>query len=280
MGQGVALAAKNWLAHFHPGFLFHSGDATARHQLPGLGLMHWVQAPLLALGLLWILRRRKPMDLLLFAWIALYPVSASLTREGIPHALRSIVGLPAWPILCGIGTGYLFCLLDKHLEHNSRNRLAILAIAIILVLAPLPKLFQSLWIQWPREAREAFEQPEQILTDALLRHASGGEMLRRKPATLRLSGYVAYAPHRLLFQGRVRPADWQRLGLEALPARLLMPGALAHQWKGFAPGDCLAVFAEELQGLDAQSYQVLESFEQLDPDGQPSRWGVVIKKSR
>jgi hypothetical protein len=280
VGQGIALAAKNWLAHFHPGFLFHSGDATARHQLPGLGLMHWVQAPLLALGLLWIFRRRKPAGLLLLAWIALYPISASLTREGIPHALRSIVGLPAWPILCGIGTGYLFRLLAGHVERAPHIRWAVLAVGIILLLAPMPKLIRSLWTDWPREAREAFEQPEQILTDALTRHYGGGEQPRESHAVLHLSGYVAYAPHRLLFHGRVRPADWQRSGLEALPARLLMPGALAHQWKGFAPGDRIAVFAAELQGLAPESYRILDSFEESSPDGQRYCWGLVIEKSR
>lgn len=98
---------KNYLAHFSPQFLFLSGDANPRHAVEGFGEMLWVEAPLLVAGLLRVCKRvrnpRARVERLLLGWFLLTPLSAALTNEGIPHALRTLHGLPCPQILCALG---------------------------------------------------------------------------------------------------------------------------------------------------------------------------------
>jgi hypothetical protein len=103
----VLVFLKNYLAHFSPQFLFLSGDANPRHAVEGFGELLWVEAPLLVAGLLRVCKRarnpRARAERLLLGWFLLAPLSAALTNEGIPHALRTLHALPCPQILCALG---------------------------------------------------------------------------------------------------------------------------------------------------------------------------------
>jgi len=94
---------KNYFMHLSPNFLLFHGDAELRHGV-GVGVLTLTEFVGLVVGVISLIRSRKPENIVLLFWLAAFPVAASLTREGIPHALRTIVALPGLQVIaaCGI----------------------------------------------------------------------------------------------------------------------------------------------------------------------------------
>ncbi|MDR7550173.1 MAG: glycosyltransferase family 39 protein, partial [Armatimonadota bacterium] len=100
----LATFAQNYLAHLSPGFLFVSGDPNLRHHAPGTGQLFWWMLPLVVLGFVelgW--RRDLPHRGLLAAWLLIFPLGGALTNDGVPHATRTLLGLPALCLVIGLG---------------------------------------------------------------------------------------------------------------------------------------------------------------------------------
>jgi 4-amino-4-deoxy-L-arabinose transferase-like glycosyltransferase len=93
---------RNYFQHWSPGFLLLHGDAELRHGA-GTGTMTLVEILGLIAGIVVLFRERRRANVLWLGWLLLWPVAASLTRIGIPHALRSIVSLPAMQVVAAIG---------------------------------------------------------------------------------------------------------------------------------------------------------------------------------
>jgi hypothetical protein len=144
------------------------------------------------------------------------------------------------------------------------RRVVISLIVVLLVGFPSLALMRSLFHRWPVESALAFEWPAQQVTLALLSSGTGadrGEETREQPDPLPerwLSGHVPYAPHRLLFHGRVVPDQWQKKGLAALPARLLPPLPLTRAWPMVGEGDLLGLLAPDLATLPPSAYAVVD----------------------
>jgi hypothetical protein len=102
----VRVFLGNYFAHYSPAFLLWRGDAELRHGA-GVGVLNWGEAVPIVVGLVVALRQRSSWDRTLLWWFLIFPVAASLTREGIPHALRSIVAQPAVALLSGLGAARL-----------------------------------------------------------------------------------------------------------------------------------------------------------------------------
>ncbi|MCX7920375.1 MAG: glycosyltransferase family 39 protein, partial [bacterium] len=93
------LFIKNYVTHFSPNFLFISGDSNLRHSVFGLGQLYLFEIPFLLYGIYILFRQRTKFEQLLIWWVVLFPVPASLTYEGIPHALRTICAIPVFSII-------------------------------------------------------------------------------------------------------------------------------------------------------------------------------------
>jgi 4-amino-4-deoxy-L-arabinose transferase-like glycosyltransferase len=91
LGQQVATYWTNYLAHFSAGFLFNTTDFILRHFVRGFSLLYPIEAPFLVIGILAMLWRRRPFDLLCLAWLVIYPLSGALV--GPPIVTRAIPGL-------------------------------------------------------------------------------------------------------------------------------------------------------------------------------------------
>jgi len=151
----IFVFVRNWLSHFSPSYLFTSGDANLRHQLPFTGILLLAMAPLLIAGILRAYNLRKtPIGILTIGWMLIYPVPASLTIEGIPHALRSITGIPVICILSAMGVEQIYswyCSYQIKLKKLLVSSLAIFTVLnIILVLS-------SLFVSYPLTAASAFQ---------------------------------------------------------------------------------------------------------------------------
>lgn len=145
------LFIKNYLSHFSPQFLFFTGDALPRHGLPGFGVMLHVEAVFLIAGILRATHRRAPGDLVLLGWFLLFPFSAALTREGIPHALRTLHAVPCPQILSAVGAAAI----TDWLRAGRRPVLAAFPGALVCLNA-LAIVF-SLFLVFPRWSAPWFE---------------------------------------------------------------------------------------------------------------------------
>lgn len=114
--QEAGTFVRNLLLHLDPGFLFVSGDHNLRHSTQFTGQLGWLDSFALALAVaLWAVgrlrkssaspgapRRMHALPLFFLVNAAIGVVPAALTRDGLPHALRSI---GAWPFV-SLLTGY------------------------------------------------------------------------------------------------------------------------------------------------------------------------------
>ena len=96
-----ALFGRNLLAHLSPDFLLFRGDLNPRHGTGLFGILSWLDVLAIILGV-WLLKHvhRRLLVLALGGWLGALAV-ASLTWEGVPHALRSITGWPFLALLTG-----------------------------------------------------------------------------------------------------------------------------------------------------------------------------------
>lgn len=124
---------RNYAAHFSPAFLFTHGDPELRHGA-GTGVLTVWEGIALFAGLVVMVIRRRPMDLTLLAWLLLFPVAASLTRIGIPHALRTIVALPALQVIAGVGVYEILGLASARFSSSQSRLRTFGGVAVLLAL--------------------------------------------------------------------------------------------------------------------------------------------------
>lgn len=167
----AAAIARSYFAHLDPAFLFVRGDANLRQGWPGWGQLLIATAPFAALALLRAIARRDPEDLVLLAWLAIYPLGAALTSEGIPHASRSFLGAPLFAILAAQGA--LLCI-DRVLSRAGRGVLATLLVGALVGNAALA--LRSYLTDYPAAAGVKWTAGVERLIPALV--AKRGEVQR------------------------------------------------------------------------------------------------------
>lgn len=99
----VKAVLANYISHLDLNWLFISGDI-ARHHAPDMGLLYLVELPFLLVGMYVLLFAKidKRIKLLLFLWLLITPVPASVT-SGVPHAVRALNFIPILQILIAFG---------------------------------------------------------------------------------------------------------------------------------------------------------------------------------
>lgn len=104
---------SGYIVHFDPNWLFIRGDI-ARHHAPNMGILYLFEFPLVLLGIYYLLfgNFNKKTKLLLFSWLLLAPVPASITT-GVPHAVRTMNFIPSIQIISALGLLYAFLLINK-----------------------------------------------------------------------------------------------------------------------------------------------------------------------
>lgn len=137
------------------GMLFIIGDCNSRHNFPCLPALHPIVAIAFLYGL-WIMvqRIRAPdtetilPETTLIAWLFFLSLPATLTREGMPHALRSIGMIPPVMIIAAFGAYMLW----EKLGNIWNKRL-------LLIIIPLTTafLYFGIWAKAPSTA-SAFSQ--------------------------------------------------------------------------------------------------------------------------
>jgi hypothetical protein len=194
--------AVNYIKHFDPRFLFISGDAQPRHGVPGLGQLVLADMILLPIGLVWSFRRREPLRGALLAAFLCGPIPASLTREGLPHALRSfamVVPAVAWSgYAMAAGAEWIGWKLRRANESPLRSR----AIAAILAAALFVLAGSGVSRYWRQSVeplvQTAFEGGQREAWATLAREHRRGQRIW-------INGYLPYSVYYQLFFFRISP---------------------------------------------------------------------------
>lgn len=99
----VRQVVSGYLSHFDLNWLFISGDI-ARHHAPSMGLLYLWQVPVLLIGIyvLFFMRVKKQIKLILIGYLLIVPIPASVT-SGVPHAVRTMNFLGVIDIILGLG---------------------------------------------------------------------------------------------------------------------------------------------------------------------------------
>lgn len=94
---------RNYFSHFNPDFLFVNGAPHKQHHVQGVGQMYLIQAPFVLLGVYFLFKNKQKYRWLVIAWVLLAFVPVSITRDSIPHALRTIIAVAPYQILTAYG---------------------------------------------------------------------------------------------------------------------------------------------------------------------------------
>jgi 4-amino-4-deoxy-L-arabinose transferase-like glycosyltransferase len=216
--ERVGVFLMNYLAHFDPRFLFVSGDALPRHGLPGFGVLLHVELVFLTVGLIIAFRRRGRMNLLLLGWFVFAPVSAALTREGIPHALRTLHATPAPQLIGAIGAVAVADYLARKaalLRWIPPTATALNGAAVLFVLFVIYPAWSAPWFEYG--AREAFQERERAVG---ARPVGGSPLVHIQAGGVPPGGNLPYCVEFYLYHARVAPELIQGGGLAGVPIRI------------------------------------------------------------
>jgi hypothetical protein len=125
LSDRFGLFYDNYFAHFRTWFLFVHGDANPRHGVPGMGQLTWADAVLLPAGVALALWKRAPLTGALLAALACGPIPAALTRDGVPHALRSIGMIVPAMAFSGYAIAFGAAWLGDRLRGSATSRAAL-----------------------------------------------------------------------------------------------------------------------------------------------------------
>lgn len=112
--SNVSQVVKNYFANFSPQFLFISGDANPRSQVPNYGELFYLDMAFIVLGLIYIVRSKKTINYLPVLMLVLSPIPAALTKES-PHALRAILAAPSFAMISAFG---VFFFIEKFKKYS------------------------------------------------------------------------------------------------------------------------------------------------------------------
>lgn len=121
---------NNYFSHFTPQFLFISGAPHKQHHVQGMGELYYFQAPFLLIGLISLFYYKHKFKNLLLSWLFLAFIPVSVTNDSIPHALRTLVAVPFYQLICGFGFYHLL----NWLREKSKYLKFLLAIFLILII--------------------------------------------------------------------------------------------------------------------------------------------------
>lgn len=149
-GFGPRLLLENYWAYCSPAFLFARGDGDATHTMPGYGMELRFIAPLIVVGLgfiLWRLLRPgrflpdRRMSAFLLALVVLAPLPGALTQY--PAANRSAILSPLLAIVCGLAVIALVTAAYRSLRMLSRSSRR-LAVTLLLIIGLIPAATETI----------------------------------------------------------------------------------------------------------------------------------------
>ncbi|MEK7550232.1 MAG: glycosyltransferase family 39 protein [Patescibacteria group bacterium] len=130
---------KNYLAHFTPSFLFINGAGHKQHHVQNVGQFYLFQAPFILIGFYFLLREKQKYRWVLVSWILLAFIPVSITGDSIPHALRTLLAVVPYEIICAYGI-YRVC----------KNKPLIFAVTAIVITFSMKSYLNNYYNVYPK----------------------------------------------------------------------------------------------------------------------------------
>jgi len=138
---------KKYLSHFNGSFLFVDGDENVRHSTKEFGLFYHWEMVTLGLGLIYLLKNIKnKKNQLILSWLFIAPIPGSLTKA-TPHALRMLLGMPAFIIVSALG---LYRILIQIIKLKKSKKSFLLATAVFIVMIEFLIYFHFYHSHYPK----------------------------------------------------------------------------------------------------------------------------------
>ena len=93
----------NYFSHVSYDFLFSDKGFPDRFRIPNMGLLYIYQLPLILIAFVSLYGKSPRIDLFLFGWIGISFLGSALTFDDVPNLQRTLIAVPAFAILSGIG---------------------------------------------------------------------------------------------------------------------------------------------------------------------------------
>jgi 4-amino-4-deoxy-L-arabinose transferase-like glycosyltransferase len=154
VAMGVAVL-RAYFSHFDPSWLFFN-TGEEKHKVPDLGVLYLWELPLLFVGSYKLATGRfsKESRLLIFSWILIAPLPASIATEA-PHAMRTFNILPMPQVLTAIGmvaiTTKIQSMTQKYLRY------LIFTLCFFFLLFNFYYLYHNYFVNFPYEQSESFQ---------------------------------------------------------------------------------------------------------------------------
>ena len=132
---------KYYLSYFSPSFLFLNGDPNYRHSALRIGELYYYEIITVAIGMFYLFREKRKERAILLLWLFLYPLPAAITAPG--HAIRAIVGIPAFIILSAYGVERLMNIF------RLKGRKSFLIVTGLIFVASVAILTKRYFIDYP-----------------------------------------------------------------------------------------------------------------------------------
>lgn len=143
-------AAKGFVSHFSPTFLFFQGDQIGRHSQVDMGQIFLLEAPFIIIAL-FLFKLTSPNTLIL-AWLLLAPIPAAIVGP-TPHAYRTLQMTIPLAYLSGFGAYYLFSKKNLLLP-----KIFLLAFALYWFISYLHLLFVHYPVKFAADWQDGYRQ--------------------------------------------------------------------------------------------------------------------------
>jgi 4-amino-4-deoxy-L-arabinose transferase-like glycosyltransferase len=260
--KGLLIAARQWLGHFSPDYLFLHGDASLTAHPPGFGQLVLADALLLPLGVLGLARAKKWREgALIIAWIALGAIPAALTVQdaGTAHSGRGMIGVPAYALLSAVGVMTVW----SARRIGPRWRMALAGALAGLVIWNSTLVMRDYFVTYPVESARAFEYGVKEAIDYVTAHESEYDAIV-------LTDWISQPHIFALFFQRVDPARFQALA----PTYGAKLSVKLKSWGKYQAADVDKLYPQLEHGLFVARPHMLAGIEPVwtinHPDGSPA----------
>lgn len=90
---------QNYLANFDFNYLFTTGDDNSRHHIDNMGMLYFIELPLILYGIFLLMKNRSKASFFIFSWLLLSPIPSALSFPN-PHANRSLHMVIVFQLIC------------------------------------------------------------------------------------------------------------------------------------------------------------------------------------
>ena len=138
--------AGNYLSHFTPDFLFVNGAGHKQHHVQNIGEFYAIQAPFILIGLYFLFKNKGKYRWLLIFWLLLAFIPVSVTVDSIPNALRTVLAVIPYEILCALGFVKTYELIGK----KKLIRIFLVVITLFLLLTQMKSYLNNYYNVYPK----------------------------------------------------------------------------------------------------------------------------------